>query len=95
MRFSRTPQFKDDYEGLTEVEKLDVENAFGKIALALQGNNEYFRLYRIKKMEGWPGIWEGHIKDNLCFVFHYKVTDDGEKTCWFRRVGKHNIYRRP
>ncbi|MEW6718667.1 MAG: hypothetical protein AB1345_14345 [Chloroflexota bacterium] len=95
MKFRRTRQFRDDFDRLVESNKKDVEEAFPYIALALQGNDEYRRKYRIKKMEGHPSIWEGHIKINLCFTFHLETDEDSEVIVFFRRVGTHQIYRGP
>lgn len=96
MRFSRTDQFKDDYKGLTKADQDAVDKAFREVALALQGDESLFKKYKIKKMQGWPGIWEGHVKgDYLCFTFHFDVTDTGGKNCFFRRVGTHSIYKNP
>jgi len=58
MKFRRTQQFRDDFDRLLESNKKDVEEAFPYVVLALQGNDEYHRKYRIKRMEGHPNIWE-------------------------------------
>jgi len=49
MKFRRTQQFRDDFDRLLESNKKGVEEAFPYIALALQGNDEYHRKYRIKR----------------------------------------------
>ncbi len=95
MKFRRTPQFREDFDNLNDAEKDAVNENFRSVALALQGDIDLFRRHRIKMMEGWPGVWEGHIRQNLCFTFHYDQTDDGEKVCFFRRIGTHAIYRSP
>ena len=100
MQFRRTPQFLEDFGGLDEADKTAVDEAFPNVVLALQGNVTLFSHHHIKKMQGWEGIWEGiwegHVKgNNLCFTFHYDQTANGEKTCFFRRVGTHKIYKNP
>ncbi len=95
MKFRRTPQFKEDYDGLEETDQSDVDNAFRSVAMELQGDVELFMRHRIRRMEGWVGIWEGHVKQNLCFTFHYEYLEDGEKICFFRRIGTHQIYDKP
>jgi len=95
MKFRRTPQFRNDFSNLTDSEKSDVNEAFPDVAEALQGNTYLYQKHRIKKMQGWEGIWEGHVKQNLVFTFHYDVDEDGEKICFFRRIGNHSIYTRP
>ncbi len=96
MKFLRTPQFKDDFNCLGDVEKQNVVDAFPRVAQALEGDVDLYRHFRIKKMQGWTNIWEGHVKgDNLCFTFHFDRTDTGAKVCFFRRVGTHDIYKKP
>jgi mRNA-degrading endonuclease YafQ of YafQ-DinJ toxin-antitoxin module len=95
MKFHRTPQFREDFNNLEETDRIAVINAFGDVAEALQGNGELRYHFRIKKMEGRDEIWEGHIKINLCFTFQFSVNKEGEKVCFFRRVGTHEIYSRP
>lgn len=95
MKFRRTRQFRDDFDRLLESNKKDIEEAFPYVVLALQGNDEYHRKYRIKRMEGHPNIWEGHVKINLCFTFHLGTDEDGKVIVFFRRVGTHQIYKKP
>lgn len=95
MHFHRTPQFWEDFQNLTDGEKNAVTESFPFVSEALQGNTDYYSRYRIKKMEGHSDIWEGHVRINLCFTFHYEYTDNGEKVCFFRRVGTHEIYQHP
>jgi mRNA-degrading endonuclease YafQ of YafQ-DinJ toxin-antitoxin module len=95
MKFRRTPQFREDFNNLEEADRIAVSEAFKSVALALQGKNESYFAYRIQRMHGKPGIWEGHIKQNLCFTFHYENTNDGEKICLFRRIGTHSVYEKP
>ena len=94
MQFRRTPKFKDDFLHLDGLDQRDVTEAFIELQKALLGDTEQRQRFRLKKMEGWPGIWEGHIKINLCFTFHIGY-DKKEKVCFFRRIGTHDIYRKP
>lgn len=51
---------------------------------------------RIRKMQGHPGIWEGHITAKYVFTFHLeKDPDAGETVFVFRNIGDHEIYRKP
>lgn len=77
MKFRRTPQFWEDFNRLEEADINIVENSFATVALALQGNVEYYKLHKIQMMQGKPGIWEGHIKQNIVFTFHYEYIDNG------------------
>jgi mRNA-degrading endonuclease YafQ of YafQ-DinJ toxin-antitoxin module len=96
MKFSRTPQFREDYDSLENSDRKNVDDALPNIAKALAGDVQLFTHFRIKRMQGHKKIWEGHVKgDNLCFTFHYGQTDAKEKVCFFRRVGTHKIYKKP
>lgn len=96
MKYRRTPQYWDDFQRLSETQKDTIEKEFSNIASALEGSMELRRRHRIKKMQGHDNIWEGHVRgDNFCFTFHYEKTDDGERVCFFRRVGTHDIYKNP
>ena len=95
MKFRRTPQFREDYRCLSDEDQLAVDEAFGSVTQALQGDVDAFRRHRLRRMEGAPGIWEGHVRHNLCFTFHYDYAEGGEKICMFRRVGTHDIYHKP
>lgn len=51
---------------------------------------------RVRKMEGHPGIWEGHITLDYVFTFHIEADSaTGETIFVFRNVGTHGIYRKP
>lgn len=95
MKFRFTPKYRRDYKKLEKNEQDDVFEARETIARALKGDTECYYKHRIKEMEGFPDIWEGHVKINLVFTFHYEEDENGEKICWFRRVGSHKIYKKP
>jgi len=95
MKFHRTPQFYEDYNRLDESDREAVDNAFINVASALQGNADLRQHHRIKKMWGNNEIWEGHVKQNLCFTFHFEDNEAGERVCFFRRIGTHDIYDKP
>lgn len=51
---------------------------------------------RVRKMEGHPGIWEGHITLDYVFTFHVETDPaTGEVIFVFRNIGTHGIYRKP
>jgi mRNA-degrading endonuclease YafQ of YafQ-DinJ toxin-antitoxin module len=51
---------------------------------------------RIRKLEGHSDIWEGHITVQYVFTFHIEEdAETGEKIYVFRKVGTHEIYRKP
>lgn len=51
---------------------------------------------RIRKMQGRPDIWEGHITLQYVFTFHLETEPTtGELIYVFRAIGTHEIYRNP
>ncbi len=58
--------------------------------LALLLSNPYHRSLRLKKMNGWPDIWEGSVSRDYRFTF--KIVGD---TYRLRHVGPHDILRHP
>jgi hypothetical protein len=51
---------------------------------------------RIRKMQGRPGIWEGHVTLQYVFTFHVEKDPDTSETIYvFRNIGSHEIYRNP
>ncbi len=58
--------------------------------LALLLTNPRHPSLRIQKMKGQREIWEGRVSEDYRFTF--KIVGD---TCRLRRVGTHDIYRRP
>jgi hypothetical protein len=51
---------------------------------------------RIRKMQGHPDIWEGHITQQYVFTFHTEQDPKtGERIYVFRNIGTHDIYRQP
>lgn len=59
-------------------------------------NYPYHPSLRIKPIQGFPGIWEGHISIEYVFTFS-KETDEetGEVIFVFRKIGRHDIYNNP
>ena len=82
MKFRRTSRFGRDFKNLDEPDKEYVENAFPEVSRALEGDINLRRKYRFKKMSGWEGIWEGHLKNLIC-VLLFIINTRGEKRCAF------------
>lgn len=97
MEFRWTPKFIEDISNLSENDKEIVRSEKDNIQNALRGDADLRRRHRIKKMQGHSDIWEGHVRgSNLVFTFHLEDNkDNGEKICFLRRVGTHNVYKNP
>ena len=81
----RTERFKKDFQGLPA----EIQQRLGK-ALELFWTDPRHPSLRVKKMEGAPGIWEFRVSQNCRVTFQY---DGG--TVILRRVGTHNVLRKP
>ena len=85
MQLLRTERFQKDFRGLPG----DVQERAVK-ALALLAANRRHPSLQVKKMEGAPGVWELRVSDNDRMTFH--VVEEG---VLLRRIGTHDILRRP
>lgn len=51
---------------------------------------------RIRKMRGYPNIWEGHVTMQIVFTFHIEHDPESGETIYvFRNIGTHEVYRKP
>lgn len=92
MRTRKTPRFDDDLDKLPS----NIVEAARK-AHRLFCENPRHPSLRIKKMQGYNEIWEGHVTIGYVFTFQW-LTDDvsGESIALFRRIGKHDeVYANP
>lgn len=85
MRTETTPRFDREYTRLPQHIQARVDKQF-----ALLLSDPRHPSLRIRKMKGWRDIWEGHVTQNCCFTFN--IVGD---IYIFRRIGTHNIYRKP
>lgn len=85
MEFQTTRLFDKDYDALSENIK---EQADKKLTLMLQ--NPHHPSLKLKKIRGYPDIWEGRISRSYRFTFQIYGN-----TYLLRRIGTHDILRRP
>lgn len=85
MKIAFSKPFEKDYAKLPKnIQKL----LDGQLLLLLE-NSRYPSL-RVKKMQGYAGIWEGRITQNYRFTFEKK-----EDAYLIRRAGTHPILNNP
>lgn len=95
MKFKPTKHFWSGYARLPTAVKQRAQQAF---QLFQQGPQRppFHPSLRIRKMQGYRDVWEGHITMQYVFTFHIEQDPDtGEPVYIFRKVGTHNIYRNP
>jgi len=95
MKFRRSPHFKECFANLTKEEQDSAKAAFQ--LLQAEPSPPYHNSLRIKKMQVWPGIWEGHVTRSIVFTFqYYEDPNTGEKVMFFRKIGRHDaVYNSP
>ncbi len=91
MRFARTDRFNKDFEKLTKEQKDLARKQF----LLFKEDYNHNSL-KVRKMRGFDNIYEGHVSEGCVFTFHWEDNKEtGERTAVFRRIGSHDIYKKP
>ena len=92
MKHQRSLRFKRDYKALPTEIQAAVQKAFLLFKL-----DPHHPSLRIKKMEGYKDIWEGHFSLGYVFTFQWSSDEEtGEAIAFFRRIGKHDeVYDNP
>lgn len=94
MRYKRTPTFKRDLEKLPDEIQKATKESFK--LFQEQPYYPYHPSLRIKRMQGYPNIWEGHVTRDYVFTFHRENDPEtNDIVIVFRRIGKHSIYKKP
>lgn len=103
MKFQITPEFERDFKRLKPEHQAAfravVKSAFGPACDAFSRNpsQPWPASLRVKSMKNAPGIFEmtwSFASPDGRATFEF-VTLDGELYCRWRRVGDHDVYRRP
>lgn len=95
MKFRPVQTFWEAYAALPADIKERAREAF----LRFQDGAEHPPFHpalRIRKMQGHPDLWEGHITLQYVFTFHIEQDPQTRELIYvFRNIGTHDIYRRP
>jgi len=95
MKFRPVQTFWEAYAALPPDIKERTREAFLRFQDGA-GHPPFHPALRIRKMQGHPDIWEGHITLQYVFTFHIEQDPQtGERIYVFRNIGTHDIYRRP
>jgi len=95
MKFRPAQTFWEAYAELPADIKERVRAAFRRFQEGAE-HPPFHPSLRIRKMQGHPDIWEGHITQQYVFTFHIEQDpQSGELIYVFRNIGTHEIYRRP
>ena len=94
MKFRRTKSFKRDFERLP----LEVQEIARQKFRLFKSNPSYpyHPSLRIKPLRGFKNVMEGHLTMGYVFTFHTETDpDDGALIFVFRRIGRHDVYKKP
>ena len=95
MKFRPVQTFWEAYSALPADVKERAREAFRRFQDGAE-QPPFHPSLRIRKMQGQPDIWEGHITLQYVFTFHIEQDPQtGELIYVFRNIGAHDIYRRP
>jgi mRNA-degrading endonuclease RelE of RelBE toxin-antitoxin system len=85
MEIKLSPHFVQDYKNLPPLLRKRTDE---KLKLLL--NNPRHPSLGLKKMKGFPDIWEGRITKNYRFTFQIQG-----RIYILRKIGTHNILKQP
>jgi mRNA interferase RelE/StbE len=84
MIFIRTERFKRAFQALPKgVQKKTVR------ALRLLAIDAFYPSLVVKKIEGYPDVWEARVDIKYRMTFHY-ARQDGNTVCVLRNVDNHD-----
>jgi len=86
MIYRRTERFRKAFRALPH----EIQEKVVKAFVLFQTDQRHPSLM-LKKMQGYPNIWEGRIDQQYRFTFEYRRDEaTGESICVFRNVDNHD-----
>lgn len=94
--FERLATFLRDFSGLTPAQREAFLRAVSMFVGDLREGTGFRKSLRVKKMEGADGIWELSWAPDGRATFEYgDPVKEGHPHVRWRRVGTHDIFKRP
>lgn len=94
--FERLPSFLRDFDALTSSQKAAFLRAVIMFAADLRSGKGFRKSLRVKKMAGYDNVWELTWASDGRATFEYGVVvREGHRHIRWRRVGTHDIFKRP
>ncbi len=91
------PEFRRDYERLTDTQRRAFRLAVKKLVIDLRRSGAFRGSLRVKPLQDNPGIfemtWEG--EDGRATFDYGPEVRPGERHVRWRRIGGHEIFQRP
>lgn len=93
--YETTQRFLRDLQGLSPQEREAFDRAIGKFIEDLR-RGQFRAGLRVKGVRGWDGVYEMTWADDGRATFEYGPEQNpGDPHIIWRRVGTHDIFRRP
>lgn len=93
--WDKTDSFRHDYKSLTPAQRAAFKRAVAQFVADLKTRN-FRKGLRVKKMAGHIEIWEMTWADDGRATFEYgPPVAEGEPHIVWRRIGTHDIFKRP
>jgi hypothetical protein len=94
--FERLTGFLRDFDALTLSQKATFLRAVVMFVADLRGGKGFRKSLRVKKMAGYDNVWELTWAPDGRATFEYGPTvKEGHSHIVCRRVGTHDIFKRP
>lgn len=93
--YQALPRFLRDYGNLTAEQAAQWEKALDMFVACLQ-SNRFEPALRVKRVKGYPGVWEMTWALDGRATFEYgRERRPGDAHVIWRRIGTHDVFRRP
>jgi hypothetical protein len=93
--YQTRPRFLRDFKGLSREQAAAWDKALDLFIACLR-SGRFDPALRVKRVQGYPGVWEMTWAPNGRATFEYgDEMHSGEPHIIWRRVGTHGIFRQP
>lgn len=93
--YQARPRFLRDFKSLTAAQVAAWERALDNFIVCL-GVGTFEASLRIKRVQGYPGVWEMTWAPDGRATFEYgDEVRPGERHIIWRRIGTHSVFRQP
>jgi mRNA-degrading endonuclease YafQ of YafQ-DinJ toxin-antitoxin module len=94
--YDKTNRFLHDFENLTHEEAGRFLEVLDDFVEAIREGPPYPGNLRMKKVQGWKGVWEMSFANDGRATFEFgEQIHAGEAHIVWRRIGGHEIFRNP
>lgn len=94
--YAREPAFARDFVKLTDQQQSRFLTAVEAMVADLKAGRAFRTGLRVKRVQGWPGVWEMTWAPDGRATFEYgREQRQGEPHVIWRRVGTHGIFSQP